>query len=65
MNIFLEYVLYAGNRFALMQVKAVIFNLILHYKIEGSPRTVKDILTESRGFTLGPKDGYWTHIVPR
>lgn len=43
----------------------MIYNLVLNYKIERSPKTVKDILNESRGFTLGPKCGYWVNMVPR
>ncbi|XP_023162609.2 cytochrome P450 9b2-like [Drosophila hydei] len=54
-----------GNRYALMQAKAMLYNLVLKYKIERSPKTVKDLLSDSRGFQLTPQSGYWVHLVPR
>ncbi|XP_060651467.1 uncharacterized protein LOC132788153 [Drosophila nasuta] len=53
-----------GNRYALMTAKSMLFNLVLKYKIERSPRTSKDMLSDSVGFQLGPKNGYWVHLVP-
>ncbi|BFG05373.1 cytochrome P450 9b2-like [Drosophila madeirensis] len=54
-----------GNRYALMQVKGMLYNLLIRYKIERSPKTVKDLWTEARGFNLAPKAGYWMRLVPR
>lgn len=54
-----------GNRYALMQAKAMLYKLMLKYRIERSPKTVKDLLSDSRGFQLTPKSGYWVHLVPR
>ncbi|EDW01575.1 cytochrome P450 9b2 [Drosophila grimshawi] len=54
-----------GNRYALMQAKAMLYNLVLKYRIERSPKTVKDLMSESRGFQLTPQNGYWVHLVPR
>ncbi|KAL7739858.1 hypothetical protein ACLKA6_003348 [Drosophila palustris] len=54
-----------GNRYALMQAKAMIYNLLLKYRIERSPKTVKDLMSDSRGFQLTPKSGYWVHLVSR
>ncbi|KAH8416009.1 hypothetical protein KR222_006331 [Zaprionus bogoriensis] len=54
-----------GNRYALMTCKAMLFNLLLKYRIERSPKTSKDLFSDSRGFLLGPKDGFWVHMVPR
>ncbi|XP_064540304.1 cytochrome P450 9b2-like [Drosophila montana] len=54
-----------GNRYALMQAKAMLYNLMLKYRIERSPKTVKDLLSDSRGFQLTPQSGYWVHLVPR
>ncbi|ALC41248.1 Cyp9b2 [Drosophila busckii] len=54
-----------GNRYALMQAKAMLYNLLLQYRIERSPKTVKDLMSDSRGFQLTPRSGYWVHLVPR
>ncbi|XP_034655059.1 cytochrome P450 9b2-like [Drosophila subobscura] len=54
-----------GNRYALMQVKGMLYNLLIRYKIERSPKTVKDLWTEARGFNLASKAGYWMRLVPR
>ncbi|EDV35889.1 uncharacterized protein Dana_GF12249 [Drosophila ananassae] len=54
-----------GNRYALMQVKGMLYNLILQYKIEASPRTIKDLWGSARGFNLTPRSGFWMRLVPR
>ncbi|KAH8279488.1 hypothetical protein KR026_011262, partial [Drosophila bipectinata] len=54
-----------GNRYALMQVKGMLYNLILQYKIEPSPRTIKDLWASARGFNLTPRSGFWIKLVPR
>lgn len=48
-----------------MQAKAMLYRLLLKYRIERSPKTCKDLLSDSRGFQLQPKSGYWVHLVPR
>ncbi|KAH8299509.1 hypothetical protein KR044_002001, partial [Drosophila immigrans] len=54
-----------GNRYALMTAKAMLYNLVLKYRIEKSSKTVKDLLKEATGFQLIPKNGYWVRLVPR
>ncbi|XP_017001575.3 cytochrome P450 9b2 [Drosophila takahashii] len=54
-----------GNRYALMQVKGMLYNLMLNYKIEASPRTEKDLWGSARGFNFTPRSGFWMHLVPR
>ncbi|KAH8347768.1 hypothetical protein KR084_000938 [Drosophila pseudotakahashii] len=54
-----------GNRYALMQVKGILYNLLLNYKIEASPRTTKDLWESARGFNVIPGSGFWMHLVPR
>ncbi|KAI8037329.1 cytochrome P450 9b2 [Drosophila gunungcola] len=54
-----------GNRYALMQVKGMLYNLLLHYKIEASPRTDKDLWESARGFNFTPRSGFWMNLVPR
>jgi len=48
-----------------MQVKGMLFNLLLNYKIEASPRTTKDLWGSARGFNFTPRTGFWMHLVPR
>lgn len=48
-----------------MQAKAMLYNLLIKYRIERSPKTVQNLLNDSRGFQLTPKSGYWVHLVPR
>ncbi|KAH8284787.1 hypothetical protein KR054_000960 [Drosophila jambulina] len=54
-----------GNRYALMQVKGMLYNLLLKYKIEASPRTEKDLWGSARGFNFTPRSGFWMQLVPR
>ncbi|XP_017031968.1 cytochrome P450 9b2 [Drosophila kikkawai] len=54
-----------GNRYALMQVKGMFYNLLLKYKIEASPRTEKDLWGSARGFNFTPRSGFWMQLVPR
>ncbi|KAH8252899.1 hypothetical protein KR032_002535 [Drosophila birchii] len=54
-----------GNRYALMQVKGVLYNLLLKYKIEASPKTEKDLWGSARGLNFTPKSGFWMQLVPR
>ncbi|KAH8267111.1 hypothetical protein KR018_005956 [Drosophila ironensis] len=54
-----------GNRYALMQVKGILYNLLLQYKIEASPKTAKDLFDSARGFNLIPSKDFWMHLVPR
>ncbi|KAH8237333.1 hypothetical protein KR038_009972 [Drosophila bunnanda] len=54
-----------GNRYALMQVKGMLYSLLLNYKIEASPRTEKDLWGSARGFNFTPPSGFWMQLVPR
>ncbi|SPP73100.1 blast:Cytochrome P450 9b2 [Drosophila guanche] len=54
-----------GSRYALMQVKGIFYNLLIRYKIERSPKTVKDLYAQQRGFTIAPKGAFWMRLVPR
>ncbi|XP_016958607.1 cytochrome P450 9b2 [Drosophila biarmipes] len=54
-----------GNRYALMQIKGFLFNLLLNYKIEASPKTTKDLWESARGLNFVPSEGLWMHLVPR
>ncbi|XP_017481082.1 PREDICTED: cytochrome P450 9b2-like [Rhagoletis zephyria] len=54
-----------GNRYALMQAKAMMYYLILDFKFERSPKTVKNIMDDIRGFQINPTGGFWIRLVPR
>ncbi|XP_017078764.2 cytochrome P450 9b2-like [Drosophila eugracilis] len=54
-----------ANRYALMQVKGFLYNLLLSYKIEASARTTKDLWESARGFNVTPSSGFWMQLVPR
>ncbi|XP_017040535.1 cytochrome P450 9b2-like [Drosophila ficusphila] len=54
-----------ANRFAQMQAKGLLFHLLLNYKVEASPRTMKDMWQEARSFSLTPKTGFYMQLVPR
>ncbi|EDV59726.1 cytochrome P450 9b1 [Drosophila erecta] len=54
-----------GNRYALMQAKGMLYNLMLNYKIEASPKTTKDLWESARGFNIIPSTGFWMQLVLR
>ncbi|XP_017068706.1 cytochrome P450 9b2-like [Drosophila eugracilis] len=54
-----------ANRFAQMQVKGMLYHLMLNFKIEASPRTIKDMWEEARSFSLTPRSGFYMQLVPR
>ncbi|EDV35891.1 uncharacterized protein Dana_GF12247, isoform A [Drosophila ananassae] len=54
-----------ASRFAQMQVKGMLYHLLLNYKIEESPRTIKDMWESARSFRLTPASGFYMQLVPR
>ncbi|CAD6998588.1 unnamed protein product [Ceratitis capitata] len=54
-----------GNRYALMQAKAMMYYMILDFKLERSPKTVENIMDDVRGFQIDPICGFWVRLVPR
>ncbi|XP_016985811.1 cytochrome P450 9b2-like [Drosophila rhopaloa] len=54
-----------ASRFAQMQVKGMLYHLLLNYRVEASPRTLKDMWEEARSFSLTPKSGLYMQLVPR
>jgi len=59
------HVICTGNRYAVMQAKGMLYNLMLNYKIEASPRTTKDMWESARGFNIIPTAGFWMQLVSR
>ncbi|XP_037954924.1 cytochrome P450 9b2-like [Teleopsis dalmanni] len=54
-----------GNRYALMQAKAILYYLVTNYKLERSEKTVKNVFDEMRGFQVTPNGGFWLRFVSR
>ncbi|XP_037948832.1 cytochrome P450 9b2-like [Teleopsis dalmanni] len=54
-----------GNRYALMQAKAMLYYLVINCKLERSEKTVKDIFNDMRGFNVNPQGGFWIRFVSR
>ncbi|XP_037950754.1 cytochrome P450 9b2-like [Teleopsis dalmanni] len=54
-----------GNRYALMQAKAMLYYLVINCKLERSENTVKDIFNDIRGFGSSPRGGFWMRFVSR
>ncbi|XP_020814904.1 cytochrome P450 9b2-like [Drosophila serrata] len=54
-----------ASRFAHMQAKGMLYHLLLNFKVEGTPKTPKDMLEEARSFSLTPRSGLYMRLVPR
>ncbi|XP_037954922.1 cytochrome P450 9b2-like isoform X1 [Teleopsis dalmanni] len=54
-----------GNRYALMQAKAMIYYLLKEFKLERSEKTCNNLLDDLRGFQVSPKSGFWLKLVQR
>ncbi|XP_067629690.1 cytochrome P450 9b2-like [Eurosta solidaginis] len=54
-----------GNRYALMQAKAMMYYMLLDFKIERTSKTVENIMDDIRGFQVNPIGGFWVRLVPR
>ncbi|XP_016958806.1 cytochrome P450 9b2 [Drosophila biarmipes] len=52
-------------RYAQMLAKGLLYNLMLNFKIEPSPRTLEDMWEEARSFSLTPRSGLYMQLVPR
>ncbi|XP_055381433.1 probable cytochrome P450 9f2 [Condylostylus longicornis] len=54
-----------GNRFALMEIKAILYYLLSEFNFELSTKTRLPIELETRVFHLQPKGGFWLKICSR
>ncbi|XP_030388436.1 uncharacterized protein LOC115634698 [Scaptodrosophila lebanonensis] len=54
-----------GNRFALMEVKSIIYHLVLNFNLVPAAKTVRDMLKNITGLRFQPKDKFWLKYVPR
>ncbi|PSN43535.1 hypothetical protein C0J52_03712 [Blattella germanica] len=53
-----------GMRFAIMQVKAAIVNIVSKFEIKTTDRTPIPLVASTKSIFLGAKDGLWLQIVP-
>ncbi|XP_030388355.1 probable cytochrome P450 9h1 isoform X2 [Scaptodrosophila lebanonensis] len=54
-----------GNRLAVMELKLMIYNLVLDYNLLPATKTVTNMLQSIVGFRLQPKELFWLKCVPR
>ncbi|PSN43536.1 hypothetical protein C0J52_03713 [Blattella germanica] len=55
---------FSGMRFAIMQVKAAIVNIVSKFEIKTTDRTPIPFVANPKTFLLAAKDGLWLQIVP-
>ncbi|XP_028901191.1 probable cytochrome P450 9h1 [Zeugodacus cucurbitae] len=54
-----------GNRLALMEVKTIIYHIILNFQIVRAEKTCENLMESISGFALIPKERFWMKFVPR
>ncbi|XP_017070438.2 cytochrome P450 9c1 [Drosophila eugracilis] len=54
-----------GNRMALMEVKSLIYQLVLRYRLKPTDRTSPDIMDSIVGFRLMPRELFWCKLESR
>jgi cytochrome P450 len=54
-----------GSRFALLELKTVVYYLLLNFKFEKTERTLIPFEYEEIPFAMKPKDGIWIALKPR
>ncbi|XP_037954921.1 cytochrome P450 9c1-like [Teleopsis dalmanni] len=54
-----------ANRLALMETKAIIYNMLLRFKIVRGPKTTKNMIKSIKGFLMQPEELFWMKFIPR
>ncbi|XP_011705743.1 PREDICTED: cytochrome P450 9e2-like [Wasmannia auropunctata] len=54
-----------GNRFALLETKALLFHLLARCELKTCEKTPLPLKIDKGGFNLMPKGGFWLHVEPR
>lgn len=54
-----------GNRFALMEIKIMLFYLLWHCDIEADPKTKEPIVLNKKTFIITPENGFWLKLRTR
>lgn len=55
----------SGSRFALMEIKSVLYNLLLHFSFEPNEKTEIPMKLKKSAFSLLPEDGFHLELKPR
>ncbi|KAI8038621.1 hypothetical protein M5D96_008529 [Drosophila gunungcola] len=54
-----------GKRMALMEIKCIVYQLVLNFRLMPAAKTTRNMLENIRGHGLKPKDGFWLKFEPR
>ncbi|XP_022222750.2 cytochrome P450 9c1 [Drosophila obscura] len=54
-----------GNRLALMEVKALLYQLVRRFRLEPTERTTTDMMGSIAGFHMMPRESFWCKFVAR
>ncbi|XP_017077517.1 probable cytochrome P450 9h1 [Drosophila eugracilis] len=54
-----------GNRLALMEIKSIVYQLVLNFKLKPAEKTSRNLLDDIRGHGLKPKNGFWLKFESR
>lgn len=54
-----------GSRFALMQIKAILYNLLLNFSFEANEKTEIPLKLKKSPFSLNPENGMFLELKPR
>ena len=54
-----------GSRFALMELKAIFYCMLLHFSFEKTTKTQIPLELDKHPFSLRAKDGVWVALEPR
>ncbi|XP_014488275.1 PREDICTED: cytochrome P450 9e2-like [Dinoponera quadriceps] len=54
-----------GNRFALMETKLLVANLLHKFVFKATEKTVESVVFDEKQFTLQPKSGFWIALEKR
>lgn len=54
-----------GSRFALMQVKAILYYLLLNFTFEPNEKTDIPIKLKKSSFATVPENGFHLELIPR
>ncbi|XP_017125709.1 probable cytochrome P450 9h1 [Drosophila elegans] len=54
-----------GKRMALMEIKCIVYQLVLNFRLLPAAKTTRNMLENIRGHGLKPKDGFWLKFEPR
>lgn len=63
--VFYDIFILLANRFAILELKALLFYILRDYRLEASPKSMRPLELKKSGFQLAPENGFWIQFVPR